>query len=280
MNSRHSTASNDPTQVESHFSFGENWQSFLRTVSEDSIAAAVCSFERLLPESEIKDRRILDIGCGSGLSMLAASRLGARSVDGIDIDPASAAAAQTLLSQHLSQSSWSVRTMTVFDLTPDQGTYDIVHSWGVLHHTGDMWTALRKAGDLVVPGGLLVIALYRKTPICGFWKIEKKFYTSAGVLSQAIIRSVYAGIYVAGLIATGRNPVRYVREYRRSRGMNFMHNVHDWLGGYPYESADPHEVNAAMEQMGFRIVRRFEKPVAIGGLLGSHCDEFVAVRKG
>ncbi len=269
----------DLRRLESHFAFGENWQSFLRTVDEGRIAEAVRGLERLVPAQDMEGRRMLDIGCGSGLSMLAACRLGARSVDGVDIDPNSAAAARALLSHHRPQGGWSVRTASVFDLQPQDGTYDIVHSWGVLHHTGDMWNAVSRAAELVAPGGLLVIALYRKTPLCGFWAREKRLYAGAGRPVQALARALYTGAHFAGLLATGRNPLRYLRDYRNTRGMDFMHDVHDWLGGHPYESVTPEEVADFLRRAGFRPVRSFEKPARTAGLLGSHCDEYVAVRQ-
>ena len=40
------------------------------------------------------------------------------------------------------------------------GTFDVVYSWGVLHHTGDMWKALEHAHMATAPGGLLALALY------------------------------------------------------------------------------------------------------------------------
>ena len=62
----------DLKRLESHFAFGENWRSFLRTVTSESIAQARLGLTRLFPDGEIRGRRFLDIGCGSGLSMLAA----------------------------------------------------------------------------------------------------------------------------------------------------------------------------------------------------------------
>ena len=129
------------------------------------------------------------------------------------------------------------------------------------------------------PGGLLAIALYRKTPLCGFWQHEKRLYSASGKITQAIIRWVYQTIYGAGLIATGRNPLRYVREYKSARGMHWSNDVHDWLGGYPYQSSDPNEVARHLKELGFTIRVAFEKPAALHGLFGSHCDEFVTVRQ-
>jgi SAM-dependent methyltransferase len=268
-------------QSESHFAFGENWQSFVETVNDESIAQAMQSLQRLVPAAEIKGRRFLDIGCGSGLSMLAAARLGARAVHGVDIDPRSVAATQALLSRHMPGAQWSARLASVFDLVPERdGTFDIVHSWGVLHHTGDMWGAVQRAAGLVAPDGVFALALYRKTPLCGFWTIEKRLYSGAGAPLQAIIRSGYKAAYWLGLLATGRNPVSYIRSYRRDRGMEWHHDVHDWLGGYPYQSASPAEIAQFLQSIDFRVIRTLQHDAAAKGLFGTHCDEYVATREG
>jgi len=59
----------------------------------------------------------------------------------------------------------------------------------------------------------------------------------------------------------------------------WSHDVHDWLGGYPYESASPEEVTAHLDGLGLSLVRSFAEPSGGSGLLGSGCDEFVAVRR-
>ncbi len=182
------------------------------------------------------------------------------------------------MTRHAEGKSWRVQVASVFDFTPGK-SYDVVHSWGVLHHTGDMWPAVRRAAALVAPKGYLALALYRKTPLCGFWRAEKKFYSRSGSIIQAAIGATYRGVYRVALLATGRSPARYISEYKSARGMSWLHDVHDWLGGYPYESVTPQEVNAFLGGLGFDAVRTFEKAAAVKGLFGSHCDEFVAVRR-
>lgn len=266
----------DP-KLEDRFAFGENWLSFLSTVDAASISEAEHGLRRLFPNDELRNRRFLDIGCGSGLSMLAAHRLGALTVAGIDIDPRSVSAASQLLAKHAAPGSWSVRQQSVFDIPQDQnGSYEIVHSWGVLHHTGNMWQAIARCAALIAPGGLFALALYRRTPLCSFWTAEKKFYAAASAPWQAAVRSIYKSAYFVGLLAKGRNPVDYVKNYRSARGMDWHHDVHDWLGGYPYESTAPKEIEAFLNQYGFAIERVFEHPAAAKGLFGSHCDEYVA----
>jgi SAM-dependent methyltransferase len=272
-------ARDPPHRTEAHFRFGENWQSFVATVTPESIAEATRGLRRLVDVGALEGRRFLDIGCGSGLSMIAALRLGAAYVEGIDIDPDSVAAARALLARHDAAGAWSARTASVFDLDPERlGRFDVVHSWGALHHTGAMWPAIERAAAMVAPGGRLVLALYRRSPMCGFWTWEKRVYATAPPFLQALVRAIYKTAYVAGLAMTGRNPRRYIARYKSVRGMDWAHDVHDWLGGHPYESTEPGAVTAALGRMGFTMERVFEHRCALFGLLGSHCDEYVAVR--
>jgi SAM-dependent methyltransferase len=150
----------------------------------------------------------------------------------------------------------------------------------LLHHTGEMWRALDHASRCVRPGGLLAAAIYRRSPACPFWRWEKRVYNRAYAPVRTAIRSAYKAIYLAAIAASGRNPLGYVMDYHRSRGMSFHHDIHDWLGGYPYESAAPAEIIGFLAERGFLIERSFQRPAALKGLFGSHCDEYVVRRKG
>jgi SAM-dependent methyltransferase len=266
------------TPTVDRFAFGKNWQSFAAIADEESISEAQRGLVKLFPNGELRGARILDVGCGSGLSMAAALRLGASQVDGVDIDPNSIEAARSLLSKFDVGKNWSVETANLLWLAPQP--YDVVYSWGVLHHTGEMWRALEHVTTFVRPGGLLAVAIYRRTPACAFWRREKKLYSSAPATVRLLIRSLYKTAYLSAIAASGRNPFGYVFNYHnRTRGMSFHHDIHDWLGGYPYESASPDEIAAFMAQHGFSVERLFQRPAAVKGLFGTHCDEYVAVRK-
>ena len=268
----------DETQLSSHFRFGENWRSFAETLTEAQIEEAVAGLARLVPAAEMAGRSFLDVGCGSGLSMLAALRLGAGRVHGIDIDPASIEASRAILSSHAPGGAWSVAVGSVFDSEAGAaGGCDIVHSWGVLHHTGAMWRAVEACAARVAPGGLLVLALYHRTPLCGAWRIEKRFYAHAPAPAQALIRGAYKAGFMLRQLAAGRPP-RTPAGYRSRRGMDWHHDVHDWLGGYPYESTLPMEVERRLKTLHFAPERIFENCAGTFGLFGTGCDEYVARR--
>ena len=235
----------DERQLASHFAFGENWLSFQSGVAEAEIAEAERGLAKLLLREEVAGRGFLDVGCGSGLSMLAALRLGAREVIGVDIDPASVRAARALLGRHAPGGSWRVEEASALDLSPEaHGRHEVVHSWGVLHHTGAMWDAVDRVCRLVAPGGRLALALYGRTPFCPLWAVEKRLYARAHPAVQAAIRGPFKAALLLRVAAGGRDAIAYVRGYRTRRGMDWAHDVQDWLGGYPYESVRPAELRA------------------------------------
>lgn len=268
----------DLTDRASHFEFGQNWASYSKLIDESRLAMAYENVRALA--GDLRGKTFLDIGSGSGLFSLSALRLGASRVLAIDIDENSVATTQSVLTTNAPPGSWEAQRISVFDLSPEtHGEFDVVYSWGVLHHTGDMWTAIGKAAAMVKPGGMFAFALYEKTPICGFWKKEKQFYTKAPRAVQNLLRSIYYAIYVGGLTLAGRNPLKRLREIS-PRGMDIKHDVHDWMGGYPYESTTPEEVESFMMRLGFSAVA--QKPVKIHalGILGSGCSEYVYQKAG
>lgn len=272
----------DLTKIEQHFAFGDNWAAYAKAISEKDIEEAIEGLRRLLGEGGLHGKRFLDIGSGSGIHSLAALRSGASEVVAVDLDPESVATTQRVLQSRAPGSRHRVKQASVFDLdSGDLGEFDVVYSWGVLHHTGDMDRAIRMAAAMVAPGGEFVFALYHRTWLCPFWTAEKRWYAKASGRGQAIARSIYIAIAVIRRWLKGRSFGRFVREYRGNRGMDFYHDVHDWLGGYPYESLSPDDVETVMRSLGFSLTRRFVRDWlgAQIGLFGSGCDEY-AYRRG
>lgn len=267
---------------ENHFSFGKNWQDFATKINEDRIAQVMSDLSRLTGRDRLDGLRFLDIGCGSGLHALAAHRLGAREVVGTDIDPDSVAASRNTFARFASIANARFETTTVFDMTPEAfGTFDIVYSWGVLHHTGDMNRAIAIAVALVMPDGEFLVALYKKTPFCGIWRVIKRRYSRASTATQRRFCSAYVALTKIAKRVRGVNFGDYVANYGRMRGMDFHNDVHDWMGGYPYQSISPEECRELLKGLGFAVTREFvQRPGRyLPGLLGTGCDEYAFGRE-
>ena len=264
------------------FEFGRNWSRFLQTLNPERIATAEESLRDMLEVEDLSGRTFLDVGCGSGLFSLAARNLGA-TVHSFDFDPQSVACARELRRRYCSDSArWQVEEGSALDSEYMQslGSFDVVYSWGVLHHTGDMWKGLANVWPLVKPGGKLFIALYNDTGTqAERWRVIKKTYNRLpGPLKSPFAMLTAVPGAIKGLLRCllrGR-PLDYFRgrsQYASRRGMSRWHDTLDWVGGYPYEVATPDEVFEYYKQRGFRLTK------LRAGRVGLGCNEFVFERE-
>lgn len=258
---------------EPRFGFGSNWQDYSALIDEDQIGESVRRLDELVGADMIRGKSFLDIGCGSGLHSLAALRLGAARVEAFDYDQLSVSTALSVLSRFWPRDNTRVRQGDILAGAGEFPQSDVVYSWGVLHHTGDMNLAIRNAARLVRPGGILVLALYGKTPYCGIWKRIKRWYCRADDHDRQAAERWYERLFGWYLRLRGKRLKDHIANYGAKRGMDFHHDVRDWLGGYPYESITPAELCRILEPLGFECVRR--KVKRRSGLFGSGCDEYV-----
>jgi 2-polyprenyl-3-methyl-5-hydroxy-6-metoxy-1,4-benzoquinol methylase len=261
------------------FAFGNNWRRFVALVNETRITAATESLTTALGTANLAGRSVLDVGCGSGLFSLAAHRLGAR-VHSFDFDLDSVAATTELRQRFAPDSHWTVESGSILDqrYVASLGQFDVVYSWGVLHHTGDLWSALRATLRLVAPGGRLYISIYNDQ---GFesqmWRRIKRSYNQSGSLKRGLLVGLssaylYRHVPVTRLARLVLRRGKAVAPPPRARGMSAKHDLVDWVGGYPFEVAKPEEVFAFVRRCGFEL--HYLKTCA--GSIG--CNEFVFER--
>lgn len=258
------------------FDFGQNWLEFSeKALSNDRVIQAKTDFCCLMKEVPFKDKSFLDIGFGQGLSLLCAVEMGAKVV-GCDINPKCAEALKQNLKFFPEIAGKNIQTIigsildssTVEKLcksTPDGNRcYDIVHSWGALHHTGNMKLAIMNAAGLVKDGGNFVLSFYNRHWSSPIWLMIKWFYCkSAKWIQRVMITLLYPIIWFAKLLITKKNPKE------QARGMDFFYDVIDWVGGYPYEYADTKTIQHFVENLGFKLVKTVPATVPTG------CNEFV-----
>lgn len=248
------------------FEFGANWMEFLKKISKNEIDEAIASLKIMLNVEDLVGKKFLDIGSGSGLFSLAAVMMGA-DVRSFDYDPLSVECAKILKKKFATTSAWEISEGSVLDeeFMSSLGKFDVIYSWGVLHHTGQMMKAFDNLKLVEGPRSQIFIAIYNDQYwISGYWYCVKKVYNKCKLLRPLVIAVHLPYLFIARLI---------IRYFKRSqglpRGMDVWRDMIDWLGGYPFEVASPQLVFKYFQKRGYLL----EELRTCSGRMG--CNEFV-----
>jgi 2-polyprenyl-3-methyl-5-hydroxy-6-metoxy-1,4-benzoquinol methylase len=252
------------TESAPRFGFGANWARFLATVNEERIAQAQASLQEMLRLQSLEGLRFLDIGSGSGLFSLAARRLGSV-VHSFDFDSQSVACTRELRRRYFpDDQQWRIEQGSVLDNAYLQslGTFDVVYSWGVLHHTGAMWVAIEHAiGRVATGNGRLFIAIYNDQgwKSHAWWFIKSLYNRLPRPLRPAFVLAITSVTRTLVILkyTLKLNPMTAIRPLlsaRRARGMSGKFDDIDWVGGFPYEFARFETLQAYLAVRGFTLI--------------------------
>lgn len=255
------------------FGFGRNWSDFIaQHFAEERVESSREHLLKVLRVESLAGLSFLDIGCGSGLHSLAALRAGAAQVVGFDYDGDSVATSEKVRDMTVGATApWTVEQGSVLDdaRMRQLAKADIVYSWGVLHHTGEMWKAMDNAIIPRKPDGVVYLALYSSDqyvdPPTDHWVRIKRAYNQAGPIGKKFMQWRHAlKLFRIGL-KDGEMPWTIVRNYGL-RGMDFWIDIKDWLGGWPIEFASYAQVERWGERHGLQVVH---------AILGEGCTEYI-----
>lgn len=239
------------------FSFGKNWQKYLAALNEERIASACRSIQWFTGLETLQGQTFFDAGCGSGLFSLAAYRLDADLVISMEIDPFAVGCVQQLWIKEGRPSNWAILRGSVLATPFREASLNFVYSWGVLHHTGAMWQAIEHVAKLVSPQGRLYIAVYNEGRFSAHWLRVKQFYNRQSEPVKHLMILGYAIFSIVMMLRNGQNPWRVIRDYgHTARGMSWLRDIEDWLGGLPYEYARPEAVESFLKKRGFECARQ------------------------
>lgn len=270
-------------EVESgkRFEFGRNWAQFLDVLDDRRIRIAEESLHEMLGTHRLDGRRFLDIGSGSGLFSLVARRMGAR-VTSFDFDPQSVSCTRELRRRYFPDDpDWEVCEGSVLDgrFMEGLGRFDVVYSWGVLHHTGEMWKAIEHASAMVLPRGVLFIAIYNDQGWAsrGWLRVKRLYNFLPQGFRWPLVWACMLRLWLPRMVVDafcGR-PFHTWRHYAEgsARGMSAWRDVIDWVGGLPFEVAKPEQIVLFLLERGFEL----QNLTTCAGAIG--CNQFVFARR-
>ncbi len=237
-------------QARTRDSFGDEWTRLYpehghSTPEWQAERDIFLEYTRSLP-SEYRGKLVLDAGCGNGRYAKLANDWGARVVcvdisSAVDIAQANVGARPDV----------AVVQADLFKLPFREGTFDVVYSIGVLHHTPDALGAFKAIQPLVKPGGFFSIfmhaqgnrALYAMNRWIRAWTSKASYRTTWNfclvltALGKLLEKIPFVGpvLYIAGRQVIFFSPDQHNNYDHYSAGFTSFHRkeeIRQWYAGW------------------------------------------------
>jgi ubiquinone/menaquinone biosynthesis C-methylase UbiE len=173
----------------------------------------------LLPDNKFF-QLALDAGCGTGVCSLAISKR-ACNVIGVDLSHGSLNTAVSL-ANHLRINNVQFVQADLLHLPFNNEVFDLVFSWGVIHHTPAPMSALDELVRVLKKDGVLILAVYLKTRLTFLHEsIRKTCLTFPGFLKRPFVKSVAFMVRIAEKLGKSTNV--------RADNQSIESQVEDWF---------------------------------------------------
>ncbi len=138
--------------------------------------------------SRWRGKEVLEVGVGAGTDFLQFARAGAR-VHGVDLTDEGIQNASARLSLYELEAS-SLQQCNAENLPFPDDNFDLVYSWGVIHHADDMQSVLREIYRVARPGGRVKIMVYNLRSLHALY-LYLRYVLLRGKLTKGVRWAVY-----------------------------------------------------------------------------------------
>ncbi|MFO7865398.1 MAG: methyltransferase domain-containing protein [Candidatus Aminicenantes bacterium] len=216
---------------------------------------------------EIRGKKVLDAGCGTGIFSIIFARLGASRVTGIDISEGSLSTGRALKQKfHLDNLHFRQEDMLNLPFTPD--SFDIVWAWGTVHHTTDPMGAISELDRVLKPGGSLLLAVYTRTRLTFLHEVIRKTLVRTPKKSWTVLSKILS-FFLAPVVFL------FKKREKSRKGEKLEELILDWYFvpiRYYYK---PEEIREFLEGKGYTA----EKYLPASGRFNSTSNFIYKFRK-
>jgi len=194
---------------------------------------------------EIKNKTVLDAGCGTGIFSIIFANNGAAKVTGIDISEGSLNTAQNLKKKFALGNVEFLKEDMLHLPFPDEN-FDIVWAWGTVHHTTDPFQAINELIRVLKKDGSLLLAVYTRTRLTFIHEIIRKTLIHTPKKTWKLISKILA-IFLSPVVF-------FFKKREKSRkGEKLEELIMDWYFVPIRHYYRPSEIQDFLESKGFQI---------------------------